>query len=239
MSAHLWPARSRPEQPLSGGPEASMEGGSPVETSSSPPAIVHPLVVRICHWINALAIFVMVFSGWRIYNAAPLFGFSFPPAWTLGGWHAGSLQWHFAGMWLQVLNGLCYVLYGLVSGHYRRHFLPLRPADLRREAAKLLHGRLTHRLGEYNPFQKSAYLSVIGLAVAIVLSGLAIWKPVQFWWLAAVMGGYEGARLVHFFAMAGIAGFVLIHVLMVALVPSTLIPMFTGRAWRRRDDGGH
>jgi thiosulfate reductase cytochrome b subunit len=200
---------------------------------------VHPLVVRICHWINVAAIFIMMFSGWRIYNGAPLFPFTFPPEWTLGGWHAGSIQWHFAGMWLLALNGLFYVGYGVFSGHYRRHFLPLRVADLKQEFGNLLRGRVSHQLGVYNPFQKSAYIGVVLLAIAIMLSGLAIWKPVQLWWLAALCGGYEGARLVHFLAMAGIAGFVVIHVAMVAIVPSTLPPMFTGRAWRGGDKGGH
>lgn len=205
---------------------------TPVQPATNQPPVIHPLVVRICHWVNVVAIFIMMFSGWRIYNAAPLFPFTFPPNLTLGGWHAGSLQWHFAAMWLLALNGLFYVAYGLLSGHYHRHFLPLRIADLRVEFANLLRGRVSHQLGVYNPFQKMAYLGVIVLAVAIVLSGLAIWKPVQLWWLAALMGGYEGARLVHFFAMAAIAGFVVIHVVMVALVPSTLHPMFTGRASR-------
>ncbi len=88
---------------------------------------VHPLVVRITHWINALAILIMVASGWRIYNADPLFGFQFPDEWTLGGWLAGALQWHFAAMWLLALNGLVYLGYGLVSGHLRRKLVPLSP----------------------------------------------------------------------------------------------------------------
>lgn len=199
--------------------------------------IIHPAWLRITHWLNALAVVLLATSGWRIYNAAPLFPFSFPHAWTLGGWHAGSIQWHFAGMWLLALNGLFYGGYGVLTGHYRRHFLPLRIADLRSEFGNLRRGRISHQLGVYNPFQKSAYIGVVLLATAIVLSGLAIWKPVQFWWLAALCGGYEGARLVHFFAMAGIAGFVVIHVVMVAIVPSTLLPMFTGRAWRGGSPG--
>jgi thiosulfate reductase cytochrome b subunit len=200
---------------------------------AAPKAVIHPLLVRICHWVNVLAIFIMMFSGWRIYNAAPVFpAITFPQEWTLGGWHAGSIQWHFAGMWLLALNGLAYVGYGILAGHWRRHFFPLRIADVRREIGNLLRLKVSHEVGVYNVFQKSAYLGVVLMLVAIVLSGAAIWKPVQLWWLAGAMGGYEGARIVHFLAMAGIAGFVLIHVMMVALVPSTLPPMFTGRAWR-------
>lgn len=202
---------------------------------SMPSAAIHPLVVRICHWVNVIAIFIMIFSGWRIYNASPLFPFAFPPDLTLGGWLAGALQWHFAAMWLLVANGLVYVLYGVFSGYYRRNFFPLTLGAILREFANLLHGHISHRLGTYNPLQKIAYIVIILLGITLVLSGLSIWKPVQFQELAALMGGYEGARRVHFFAMAGVAGFVVIHVAMVMLVPRTLIPMFTGRA---PSDGG-
>ncbi len=199
---------------------------------AAPPPTIHPLVVRICHWVNVVAIFIMVFSGWRIYDASPLFPFHFPPDLTLGGWLAGALQWHFAAMWLLVANGLVYVLYGIVSGHYRRSFFPLAWGAILHEFANVLHGRVSHRLGVYNPLQKAAYLAVIVLGVALVLSGLSIWKPVQLQELAALMGGYEGARRVHFFAMAGVVGFVVVHVVMVMLVPRTLAPMFTGHAPR-------
>lgn len=200
------------------------------EPSSMSDAVIHPLAVRICHWLNAAAIFVMILSGWRIYDASPLFPFMFPPGLTLGGWLAGALQWHFAAMWLLVGNGLAYVLYGVFSGHYRRSLFPLAPDAILHEFANLLHGRISHRLGFYNPLQKAAYLAVILLGIALVLSGLSLWKPVQFQELAALMGGYEGARWVHFFAMTAVAGFIVIHVVMAALVPRTLIPMFTGRA---------
>lgn len=200
------------------------------EPPSMPNAAIHPLVVRICHWVNVIAIFIMIFSGWRIYNASPLFPFAFPPDLTLGGWLAGALQWHFAAMWLLVVNGLAYVLYGVFSGHYRRSFFPLTLDAILHEFANLLHGRISHRLGFYNPLQKAAYLVVILLGITLVLSGLSIWKPVQLQELTALMGGYEGARKVHFFSMTAVAGFIAIHVAMVALVPRTLIPMFTGRA---------
>ena len=203
-----------------------MSPGSAIHTAGMP---IHPLVVRICHWINALAILIMIFSGWRIYDASPIFRFEFPEFLTLGGWLAGALQWHFAAMWLLVVNGLVYVLYGVLSGHYRRNFLPLRLDAVLREFANLLHGHVSHALGSYNAIQKLAYLAVILLGITLVVSGLAIWKPVQFQELATLMGGYDGARVVHFLAMAGVVGFIVIHVLMVVLVPRTLPPMFTGR----------
>jgi thiosulfate reductase cytochrome b subunit len=199
-------------------------------TDSGKALVIHPLVVRVCHWLNVLAIAVMVLSGWRIYNASPFFPFSFPAQITLGGWLGGALLWHFAAMWLLVANGLVYLVHGLASGHYRRDFLPLSLGAVARELANTLRGRLSHQIGTYNALQKTAYIAVILLGIVLVLSGLAIWKPVQFQEIAAVMGGYEGARRVHFIAMAAIVGFVLIHVTMVVLVPRTFLPMLTGRA---------
>ena len=195
---------------------------------------VHPLVVRITHWINALAILVMVASGWRIYNASPLFeSFTFPEALTLGGWLAGALQWHFAAMWVLALNGLVYAVYGIVSGHFRRKLLPISPGAVLRDMSEALRGRLAHDdLSVYNAAQRAAYLVLILALFVMILSGLAIWKPVQLQELAALMGGYEGARLLHFFAMSLVVFIVAVHVAMVALVPRTFPTMFTGRLRR-------
>jgi thiosulfate reductase cytochrome b subunit len=194
---------------------------------------IHPLVVRITHWINAFAILIMVTSGWRIYNASPLFPFRIPSEITLGGWLAGALQWHFAAMWLLVLNGIVYVAYGIVSGHFKRKLLPITPLAIFRDVQEALRGKLAHEdLSVYNAAQRAAYLVIILCGLVLVLSGLAIWKPVQMQELAALFGGYEGARIVHFLAMALLVLIVLVHVLMVVLVPRTLPTMFTGRARR-------
>ena len=191
---------------------------------------VHPLLVRITHWVNAFAILIMVASGWRVYNASPLFGFKFPADLTLGGWLAGALQWHFAAMWLLALNGLIYLGYGMFSGHLRRKLLPLRPSAVVQDIRAALRGRLAHDdLAVYNAAQRAAYLGVIAIITLLVLSGLVIWKPVQFHALGMLMGDYEGARYVHFFAMAALVFFILVHVAMVLLVPRTLPSMFTGR----------
>ena len=191
---------------------------------------VHPLLVRITHWVNALAILVMVMSGWKIYNASPLFDFVFPDELTMGGWLAGALQWHFAAMWVLVLNGMIYLAYGIFSGHLWRRMLPISPRAMLQDIFNALRGRLTHDdLSVYKAAQKAAYLAAILLAIGLVLSGLAIWKPVQFYALASLMGDYEGARLLHFFSMAGLVLFVLVHVAMVALVPKTFLTMITGR----------
>jgi len=195
--------------------------------------LVHPLVVRVTHWINLLAVLVMVTSGWRIYNASPLFAFHFPNEITLGGWLAGALQWHFAALWLLVINGIVYVAYGIVSGHFRRKLLPISPRAVVRDIANALRGRLAHDdLSVYNAAQRAAYLAIIFALVLLVLSGLAIWKPVQLHALAALMGDYEGARYLHFGAMALLVFIVLVHVVMVLLVPRTFPSMFTGRLRR-------
>lgn len=191
---------------------------------------IHPLAVRLTHWINAGAIMVMIGSGWQIYNASPLFRFVFPAWMTLGDWLGGALAWHFAAMWLLAVNFVIYLGYGLISGHVRRRLLPLRPREIRRDAILALRFRLPHDASHYNAVQRLLYvLAGCGIALAIV-SGLAIWKPVQFHPLTALLGGYEVARRVHFLAMAGITGFIIVHLVLVAIVPSTLPPMLTGRA---------
>ena len=194
---------------------------------------IHPLVVRITHWINALAILIMVTSGWQIYNASPLFSFTIPDSLTLGGWLAGALQWHFAAMWLLAANGLVYVAYGVLSGHFWRKLFPITPRAVLHDVLEALRGKLAHEdLSMYNAAQRTAYLSVIAAGLVLVLSGLAIWKPVQLQELTALCGGYEGARLVHFFAMAILVLIVLVHIQMVILVPRSFPTMITGRARR-------
>ncbi|HEY7299638.1 MAG TPA: cytochrome b/b6 domain-containing protein [Xanthobacteraceae bacterium] len=192
--------------------------------------MVHPLWVRITHWVNVLAMAVMIGSGWQIYDASPLFPFVFPPAITLGGWLAGALLWHFAAMWLLAINGLVYLVLGLATGRFRRKLLPIRPRQLIADLSAALTGRLAHDdLAAYNAVQKLLYLGVILAGIVIVLSGLSIWKPVQVQPLTDFFGGYETARYVHFFAMATITGFLVIHVIMAFLVPKSLRAMIIGR----------
>jgi len=196
-------------------------------------ASVHPFVVRLCHWINAVAVLIMASSGWRIYNASPIFDFYFPKEVTLGGWLGGAIQWHFAAMWLFAVNGLAYLSYGLVSGHFRRKLLPISPRAVIHDVLEALRGRLAHEdLSVYNAAQRAAYFSLIVALIVLVLSGLAIWKPVQLYWLAWPLGDFEGARVVHFLAMAVVVLIVIVHVAMVALVPRTFPTMITGRARR-------
>jgi thiosulfate reductase cytochrome b subunit len=203
---------------------------------------VHPGVVRATHWINVLAMAIMIASGWRIWNSDPIFDFRFPVAITLGGdpaasqdvhnelGLAGALQWHFAGMWLLVINGLVYFAYGLWSGHFRHALFPVGPSAFIRDTLAALTFRLPHQLGVYNAVQKTLYLGVLLAGIVMVLSGLAIWKPGQFQELAFLFGGFDTARLVHFLGMAAIVLFLCVHIALVVIVPKTLPAMITGRA---------
>jgi thiosulfate reductase cytochrome b subunit len=192
--------------------------------------VIHPLWVRVCHWINAIAILVMIGSGWQIYNASPLFDFVFPRQITLGGWLAGGIMWHFAAMWVLVINGLVYVTLGFVTGRFRRKLWPITPRAVFADTKAALTFKLAHDdLSKYNAVQKLLYTGVILCAVLIVLTGLAIWKPVQFQELTALFGGYDVARVIHFFAMAAIVVFLVIHILLALLVPKSLRAMVTGK----------
>lgn len=191
--------------------------------------LIHPLWLRITHALNALAVVIMTLSGWRIYNATGFLGFSIPNEITLGGWLAGALQWHFAAMWLLVGNGLLYLAINIFSGRFRRQFFPLSPRAFFSDLGAALRGRLTHDLGHYNAVQRAAYLLALADLIVLVLSGLVLWKSVQFPLLRELMGGYEGARYVHFFAMSVLVAFVAVHLAMVALVPRTLLAMLRGR----------
>lgn len=199
-------------------------------TATAPSATIHPGWVRVCHWINAIAILVMIGSGWQIYDASPLFDFiSFPRSIALGNWLGGALLWHFASMWLLVINGIVYVTLGLVSGRFHRKLLPIYPSQVIADIKAALTFNLAHDdLSHYNAVQKLLYAGIILTGVVIVASGLSIWKPVQFQELTALFGGYDFARYVHFVAMAAIVGFLVVHVALALIVPKSLRAMVTG-----------
>jgi thiosulfate reductase cytochrome b subunit len=205
----------------------------PPKVSSGAKVVIHPRWVRITHWTNVVAMFVMITSGWRIYNASPLFEFTFPPEITIGDAFdglPGALLWHFAAMWLLAVNGVIYVALGILTGRFRRKLLPIHPLDVIRDLWAAVTGSLSHDdLSVYNAVQRLLYAGVIVAGIVIVLSGLSIWKPVQFQELAVVFGGYDAARFVHFFAMATIVGFLAIHVVLAILVPKSLRAMIIGR----------
>ncbi len=192
--------------------------------------VIQPAWVRALHWTNAVAMVLMIMSGWQIYNASPLFGFTFSHAITLGGWLGGALLWHFAAMWLLMVNGLVYLTLGVVTGRFRNKLLPITPAGVISDARAALTGKLSHDdLTRYNYVQKLLYAGIIVVGIVIVLSGLSIWKPVQLQYLTALLGGYDVARYVHFICMAAIVAFLIVHVALALLVPKSLRAMIIGR----------
>jgi thiosulfate reductase cytochrome b subunit len=192
--------------------------------------VIQPAWVRIVHWINAVAMILMIMSGWQIYNASPLFDFRFSSSITLGGWLGGALLWHFAAMWLLMVNGLVYLTLGFATGRFARKLLPISPAGVIADTRAALTGKLSHGdLTRYNYVQKLLYAGIIVVGVVIVLSGLSIWKPVQLQYLTALFGGYDVARYVHFICMASIVAFLVVHVALALLVPKSLRAMIIGR----------
>jgi thiosulfate reductase cytochrome b subunit len=205
--------------------------------------LVHPTIIRLTHWLNAFAILIMVGSGWRIYNNVPIFHWLEFPLWaTLGGdpgltyarnsdvGFSNALLWHLAGMWLFVVNGLVYLAYSIVSGRLFRKMFPIRPREVASTIADALRFKLAHEdLTVYNGVQRLLYLGAIAAMILAAISGLSLWKPVQFQILVSLFQGFQGARLVHFLCMSAIVLFLVVHVALALLVPRTLLSMITGR----------
>ena len=201
-----------------------------VKSNARHDARLHPLPVRIMHWLNAAGMIIMIMSGWKIYNDEVIFGWlHFPDAITLGTWAQHALQWHFFGMWIIAINGLAYLCYGFISGRFRRRLLPLPLRELIATIRDALTFRLRHDdLTHYNAVQKLLYIGIILVGILAVLSGLSIWKPVQFSELASLFYDFQTARLVHFLCMTAIVLFLIVHVLLALLVPQSLLAMVTG-----------
>jgi thiosulfate reductase cytochrome b subunit len=191
---------------------------------------LHPLPLRVMHWTNAVAMLIMITSGWKIYNDEVIFGWlHFPEAITLGKYAQHGLQWHFFGMWILAINGLSYLIYGFVTGRFREKLLPIRPREVLATVRDALQFRLSHDdLTHYNAVQKVLYVGIILVGIVVVLSGLAIWKPVQFSELIFLFYDFQTARLVHFLCMSAIVGFLVVHVALAILVPKSLLAMLTG-----------
>jgi thiosulfate reductase cytochrome b subunit len=194
------------------------------------PQRLHPLPIRIMHWVNAVAVFIMIGSGWKIYDDDVILGWLHIPEFlTIGKWAQHGLQWHFFGMWIFGLNGLAYLAYGIATGRFRRKLFPISLRELLTTIGDALRFKLTHDdLTHYNAVQKILYLGVIIAGILILTSGLALWKPVQFSALAALFGDFQTLRIVHFLCMAAIVGFLLVHVTLALLVPKSVIAMVTG-----------
>jgi thiosulfate reductase cytochrome b subunit len=191
---------------------------------------LHPRPLRIMHCVNAVAIFIMIGSGWKIYDDDVIFGWlHFPDSLTIGKWAQHGLQWHFFGMWIFVINGLAYLTYGVVTGRFRQKLFPISVREILATVSDALRFHLSHDdLTHYNAVQKILYLGIMMIGVLIVISGLALWKPVQFSELAGLFGSFQTIRLVHFLCMSAIAGFLVVHVALALLVPQSLVAMVTG-----------
>lgn len=221
-----------------GEPEAQPEQRIQLVTA----AYEHPWAIRFTHWLNAAAVFVLAASGLRIFRAFPSFGakiperdlVNIPKALTLGGWLGGALQWHFTFMWLFAGSGVLYLAYQLLSGHYKTVLFVPRDVKGVWPMARhyFLFGPKPALTEQYNPLQKLAYTATVLCGVASFLTGLVLYKPVQFPWLAWPMGGFHWARVWHFAAMCGFLAFIPGHLIMVALHGwSNFVSMLTG--WKR------
>ena len=199
-------------------------------SAERPTRSLHPVPLRTMHWTNAVAMIVMIGSGWQIYNDEVLFGGLHFPSWiTIGAGPEGALQWHFFAMWVLVLNGFVYLAYGLRTGRFRRMLFPIRAHEVLSELRKALRLDLKHDdLTRYNAVQRLLYVGIIAVIIVQVLSGLIIWKPVQFSELSFLFYDFQGARLAHFIGMVAIVGFVLVHVALALVVPQTLVAMLKG-----------
>jgi thiosulfate reductase cytochrome b subunit len=209
--------------------DASAPSPAPAPTKDAPPKL-HPWPLRIMHWLNVVAMVMMIPSGWGIYNDNPIFGWLYFSDWlALGSGAAERLLWHFAAMWLLMINGLLYLIYGFATGRFRRKLVPIRVSEFIETVRETLRLKLGHDdITHYNAVQKLMYLVVILAGILQVASGFAIWKPVQFSWLTALFGGFQGARLAHFLGMTIICGFMAVHIALALLVPKTLWAMITG-----------
>lgn len=231
---------------MDGAREPARGGGGETGRETAAPRPAQPLVVRVTHWANLVLLVIMAGSGLRIlaaypflgpagevYSWYPLQGIRPPEPLTIGGWLAGARHWHFAFAWLFVANAAVYAAYLFASGEWRRRlFFPRR--DARNAWGTLLHDlRLRRRVpapvGLYNGLQRLAYTGVLATAPLLVLSGLAMYKPVQLPRLTALLGGYDAARAIHLAVLAALALFTLVHVVEVLLHPRTLVDMTVGR----------
>ena len=210
--------------------ELSTMSTAAVKSASFGRARLHPLPLRIMHWINAVAVFIMIGSGWRIYNDDVLFGWlHFPDPLVIGKWAQYGLQWHFLGMWIFALNGLAYLTYGIFTGRFRQKYFPISFREFLVTIGDALHLRLSHEdLTVYNAVQKTLYLGVILIGTVIVITGLCLWKPVQFSEVADLFGNFQTIRVIHFVCMSAIVAFVAVHVTLALLVPRSLVAMITG-----------
>lgn len=192
-------------------------------------------LLRITHWLNAFLIIAMMLSGWGVYNGAPSFDFRFPEMLTVGTNAMESSQWHFGFMWLLIIAMSIYLAFGIVTGHFRRHFSWRSEARLLQDIKQAFSFKLKYQPGVYNAVQRIAYTVVVMLVVVLILSGIALWQPVQFQTLTLLMGDYEATRMVHFIATLLLVGFTILHLLMAFVSPKAIWAMITGKITQKQE----
>jgi thiosulfate reductase cytochrome b subunit len=226
-------------------PDKTLVWETPQNGESLRASYEHPFIVRLCHWVNTVALFVLIASGLRIFLAFPSFGpkipqknlIDIPRQLTLGGWLGGALQWHFTFLWIYVGSGLLYLAYQILSGHYEQVLFTRN--DIRgvwpMARYYFLFGRKPELIEVYNPLQKLAYTSALILGALSVLTGLVLYRPVQFSFLAVLMGGFHWARVWHFAVMVGFLAFIGGHLVMVALHGwNNFVSMLSG--WKKNPE---
>ncbi len=215
----------------------------------------HPLAIRWFHWINFPILGVMIWSGLLIYWANDVYriGFgdttllkffpdTFYQALNIPSRLSEGMAYHFVFMWLFFLNGIAYVLYTIFSGEWR--FLAPEKKSFKEAWYVLLHDLHIRKTkpaitGKYNAAQRIAYSAIIVMGIGSILTGLAIYKPVQLGWLCAFLGGYKMARILHFALTIGYVLFFLIHVIQVAMAGwNNFRGMITGFEVKKIKDSG-
>ncbi len=196
---------------------------------------IYALWLRICHIVHAFSAIMLMSSGWAIYNADPLYDFLFPKHISLGLYLTEALRWHFLLAWILLLTSVIYSVSRLVlnlGGPSIRHFSLMSILDTLYNAMRF---SLFYRRGEYNPLQRLMYTGIFILSLMLVFSGVALWKPVQFNLLIDMFFGYEVVRHIHFWLMIVLFCFLIVHVCMILIHPSTLMNMIFGATRKKLD----
>ena len=207
-----------------------------MKTESKLREFQHPFIIRFTHWVNFIALGVMVLSGLRIYNASPIWSFKIPAMFTFGGWLAGARQWHFFAMWLFFVNGIVWIVYNITTKHGRRTTLFSPSKDFSGILPMIkyyLRIQKAHpAVRKYNALQKLAYTGISVIAVGVIVSGIGIYWPVQFGWVTKIFSNYDTARIWHFLFMAALVLFFVGHIMMVLIAGwSNFVSMITG--WKK------
>ena len=178
--------------------------------TKSPPVPTQAILAKIFHWINLISLIVMITSGLQIYNANPVFGgragWHFPSFLLLGGWLSGGRHWHFAAMWFYSLNLLWYGLYILISSRWQKRFA---------SSSDVKALQVSHNVKRKNyAWHRLVYTAIIPVLLLAIITGIAMYKPAQFYWLAGLFGSWQTLRVIHFSTVPIVVIFTLVHSLL-------------------------